>query len=642
MTSLPPYSYVPIDAARNEIRILELLPGKLIDPIEVAITTVTLREGSTIPYEALSYPWGSKDDPHFEITVRSGFGVGRLLIRQNLWVFLKSLRTPAASRILWTDAICIDQNNNEEKAKQVLQMHRVYSLAERVVIWLDSGSAEMNALVEEAMDILLAHRERVDIDWKSGSIRPRSSVVDGMACLQSQMNLTSSQWVAVSRLMNVEWFSRLWTVQEARLASPLSICLCGTKTILWRHLMDSLLLLRLQPSPMAIRERARYLTDIFNPETQWSLMKLCELTSRQGCSQPQDHVYALLGMLPAEQAWLPLKVDYGLNLDQVFVKLAETFIAGNWFEFLSLCRPVAADYGLRPSWAPNPMLPRNTEEFYVPGCGVPTMGEVSVIKGKVLRVAAVECGAVSTIVASFETLMGMPEAIRGIVSMLSDEAFVDNYVSGCSVIEALCGTILAKDFSTLIEPPDSQIPSLSSSIDVLRTIWRYGHKEKSDSLLYQKLQQISASSSFLLSFSHACKGRALVRTSSGYLGLASSLVQTGDILYNILGHPIPLLLRPARDDKLQIVGDCFAYGLMNAEALLGPFPPSMEKIVHPLGDRTQRRTYRNKASGEITLVDPRVISQGIFHGFSNVGVPHLVTREDLRAIGINVQFKEIT
>ncbi|KFA51931.1 hypothetical protein S40293_07050 [Stachybotrys chartarum IBT 40293] len=641
MTSLPPYSYVPLDASRNEIRIFELLPGKLIDPIEVAIATVTLREGFTTPYEALSYPWGSKYDPHFEITVRSGFGVGRLMIRQNLWVFLKSLRSPAASRILWTDAICIDQTNDNEKKKQVLQMHRVYSLAKRVIIWLESGSAEMNALVQEAMDILLAHRERVDIDWKSGSIRPRSSVIDGSACVQSQMNLTSDQWVAVNQLMNVEWFNRLWTVQEARLANPLSICLCGTKTILWRHLMDSLLLLRLQPCPMAIRERARYLTDIFNPETQWSLMKLCELTSRQGCSQPQDHVYALLGMLPAEQAWLPLEPDYGLDLDQVFVKLAETFIAGNWFEFFSLCRPVTADHGLRPSWAPNPMLPRNTEEFYVPGCGVPTMGEVSVIAGKVLRVAAVECGVVSTILASFETPMGTPEAIRDIVCILSDEAFVDNYVSGCSVIEALCGTILAKDFSILIEPPDPQIPSLSSSIDVLRTIWRYGHKERGDSLLYQELQKISASSSFLLGFSHACKGRALVRTSSGYLGLAPSLVQTGDILYNILGHPIPLLLRAARDDKLQIVGDCFAYGLMNAEALLGPFPLSMEKIVHPLGDRAQRRTYRHKASGDVTLVDPRVISRGIFREFRNFAVPHVVTCEDLQAIGVDIQFKEI-
>ncbi|KAI9162855.1 Heterokaryon incompatibility protein [Paramyrothecium foliicola] len=638
---LPPYQYVPFDGSRNEIRVLDLLPGQLADPLEVAISTVTLRENSTTPYEALSYPWGSKDDPLFPIILRSGFGFGQLVIRKNLYTILKSLRSPVGSRILWTDAICIDQKNKEEKAEQVLKMHQVYSLAARVVIWLDSGSLNTHALVEEAFDILSGIREGLDLDWKTGSIRPRSTVTDGLACLERRLNMTKSRWDAVSQLMNVEWFNRLWTVQEARLASPSSICFCGTKTILWQDLMDSLLILRLHPCPTTVRDRARYLTNIFNPATQWSLLKLCELTSRQGCEDRRDHVYALLGMLPAEQAWLPLRVDYSLTLNEVFIKLAETFIAGNWLKFLSLCRPVAAEQRPRPSWAPNPLLPRDAEEFYLPGCGVPTRGETIVTDGKVLRAAAVECGVVSAIIASFGTSMGMGEVISGIIRVLSDEAFTDNYVSGCSVIEALCGTILAKDYSTLIEPPDPQIPSLPSSIDILRTVWQYRHMEERNIVISRQLQQMPDASSFLLGFAHVCKGRALVRTSNGYLGLAPSLVETGDMIYNILGHQIPLLLRYAGETKFHIVGDCFAYGLMNAEALLGPFPPSVEKIVHPSGDRTKRRTYRDKATGNVTLVDPRVISQGIFHGFDEGGVPHLVTREDLKAIGTNVQVKHI-
>ncbi|KAH7317039.1 heterokaryon incompatibility protein-domain-containing protein [Stachybotrys elegans] len=647
MSSPTPYPYDPIDASRGQIRLFEILPGNSTDPINVVMSTVTLWVGSTTPYEALSYPWGPKD-LLFPITLRSGYGIGQVLIRRNLWTILRTLRSTADSRIFWTDAICIDQANEKEIAEHVLEMHRVYALADRVIIWLDSGSANMNSLVQQAMDTLLSIQQHVEVDWKTGSTTPRPSNefsagdVSHGAAPSGGIDLgsiTQSQWLAIDRLMNVEWFNRLWTVQEARLASPRSICLCGAKTVLWRHLLNALLILRLQPCPPAVRMRAKYLTDIFNPNTQWSLLKLCEFTSRQGCEDPRDHVYALLGMLPAEQAWLPLKVDKGITLDEVFVRLAETFIKGNWLEFLSLCRPVTTVRSLRPSWAPNPLLPRDTEEFYLPGCGVPTRGEATVIDGKILQIAVVQCGVVSSVIYRSETPMALPEAIKGIISMLYDEVFDDNYVSGCSAIEALCGTMLAKDFSTLIEPPDPQLPPLSSCVDILRIIWEYRDRENRDVLLSQALQQMLDSTNFLLGFSYACKGRAVVRMSNGYLGIAPSAVRVGDILYNVLGHDAPLLLRPAEDDKLQVVGDCFAYGLMNSEALLGPFPSHMEKVVHPSGDRTQRRTYRDKNSGEVTLVDPRVISYGIFHRLHHIGVPDLVTREELQSIGVDVQFR---
>lgn len=37
---------------------------------------------------------------------------------------------------LWIDAFCIDQTNNEEKKHQVLLIHRIYSAAQNVLVWL--------------------------------------------------------------------------------------------------------------------------------------------------------------------------------------------------------------------------------------------------------------------------------------------------------------------------------------------------------------------------------------------------------------------------------------------------------------------------------------------------------------------------
>ena len=100
-------------------------------------------------YDALSYTWGSPKDP---VTAyipdcdvsqhhRMKFPIG-----QNLACALRHLRHPDRPRSIWIDAICINQNDIEERNAQVKRMGLIYSLAQQVVIWLgpegnDSGHA---------------------------------------------------------------------------------------------------------------------------------------------------------------------------------------------------------------------------------------------------------------------------------------------------------------------------------------------------------------------------------------------------------------------------------------------------------------------------------------------------------------------
>ncbi|EEH18866.2 hypothetical protein PABG_01185 [Paracoccidioides brasiliensis Pb03] len=92
------------------------------------------------PYEALSYVWGSglAQTPIY-INDRP------IVIKPNLDAALQSLRLPTQARLLWVDALCIDQSNADERSRQVGYMRLVYKHATQVIVWLGSwtSGAEM-------------------------------------------------------------------------------------------------------------------------------------------------------------------------------------------------------------------------------------------------------------------------------------------------------------------------------------------------------------------------------------------------------------------------------------------------------------------------------------------------------------------
>ena len=56
-------------------------------------------------------------------------------VTRNLADALRRLRWVDRARILWADAICIDQGNLAERGHQVRLMEQIYRKAERVLIW---------------------------------------------------------------------------------------------------------------------------------------------------------------------------------------------------------------------------------------------------------------------------------------------------------------------------------------------------------------------------------------------------------------------------------------------------------------------------------------------------------------------------
>lgn len=155
----PEFAYAPLDQSRDQFRLIELLPAE--DPgcpIECRLLHASL--GDDIAYEALSYTWADAARPEAMLLDGKPF-----LITQNLHSALRKLRRPVGERrLLWVDAVCINQDDIVERSYEVLRMRDIYERAARVVIWLgeagpDSGLAVSHvSLLSDRFEHLVSKR----------------------------------------------------------------------------------------------------------------------------------------------------------------------------------------------------------------------------------------------------------------------------------------------------------------------------------------------------------------------------------------------------------------------------------------------------------------------------------------------------
>lgn len=165
-----------------------------------------------IKYQALSWCWGS-DTPDYTVIIKQGVESYKKRVRKDLALALKYLRKPNKRRCLWIDAICIDQDNPEERNQQVQMMSRIYTRAEKVCIWLGTDSDE----------------SKLAFDF----IREEITQLRNFDAISSDKKY-SDKWRALMMLMQREWFSRRWVVQEISLAKKAEIY-CGPYSIPWKE-----------------------------------------------------------------------------------------------------------------------------------------------------------------------------------------------------------------------------------------------------------------------------------------------------------------------------------------------------------------------------------------------------------------------
>src|ERR1700712_1451265 len=104
------FKYTPIDLESSAFRLVRLLAADASSAIQCELMEAWYTEGDGgMPYEALSYTWGGR-----EKNVKISVNEREMCITQNLYDAMQHLRFPDQDRILWIDAICIDQENDKE------------------------------------------------------------------------------------------------------------------------------------------------------------------------------------------------------------------------------------------------------------------------------------------------------------------------------------------------------------------------------------------------------------------------------------------------------------------------------------------------------------------------------------------------
>ncbi|KAK4173663.1 putative heterokaryon incompatibility protein [Triangularia setosa] len=137
--------YEPLNHHDSSIRLLRLLPGRWIDSIHCELQTVSLDDNPA--YDALSYVWGNPQKKAPIIIDRSPVEATK-----NLIAALRRLRSSIDVKVLWVDAICINQADNNEKTHQIGMMARIYKSAADVQVFLgESGVLDLIPEEEQAL-----------------------------------------------------------------------------------------------------------------------------------------------------------------------------------------------------------------------------------------------------------------------------------------------------------------------------------------------------------------------------------------------------------------------------------------------------------------------------------------------------------
>ncbi|KAI1643079.1 HET-domain-containing protein [Daldinia loculata] len=258
-----PYKYLPL-SSNAHTRIIKLHPSlDPLAPIRCSLFEINLDHEKS-EYDALSYTWGI---PSFteELIVDQCY----LMITPNLMYALQRFPMPTENRMIWVDAICINQEDNDEKSRQIPFMRQIYRSASSVLVWLgidESGSDSLRRL---------HHYTK-----QSGSSVSTAEITRELG------NITG-----------LPWFHRRWIIQEVVL-NPNVLLNCADVSMPWVRLVQALS----TGIATEVMSSLVTMTDLWKDwilrkdDAQPHLFNLLALFHGSECQDARDMIYALAGL----------------------------------------------------------------------------------------------------------------------------------------------------------------------------------------------------------------------------------------------------------------------------------------------------------------------------------------------------------
>ncbi|CAH0057098.1 unnamed protein product [Clonostachys solani] len=605
----PSYEHSPIQRQRS-IRLLTIFAA---DDFEATLRAKLKihRLDSTPEYTALSYVWGKAG-----ATIPIFIDGHMLKIRKNLSVALKRWRRRQGTFRIWVDAICINQEDNDEKSSQVQLMRFIYQSARMVLVYLEEADGWEEA--NKAMQHLCEAKKDGMLPEYAGGGTPTADFLSEVDSYLQKWGLPAREsdvWQSVTKVSENSWFQRAWTLQECYVSNNCQIfhgntlfdldIFCDTlrdwifsaiATKIWRHFLDHtgpssrISLLNFQRSRKGQDQELLALP----------LFTLLAFTNGSQATKACDLIYALIGIsLQADHPSLQPK--YGLNEDDIFIRVAEYAIEEGEGPLLLHSVPnLAKDLPKgSASWIPRWNADETRSTFGTPshrindcifsasGHSDPAFHSREIQGSHILSVRGL-------IFDSIEQLGTCRTDIKGQV----DLAEIADPITECLV--KAHNLLLSRDgYRHYPNECRASVLSRLATCDIEGNAWHVrapalnqtamamvlahsikkpqnGPRSEADVASIKDIMVDWDSPGFgcnvELFASAAANGFRLQRfiTSQGYIGQAPQSVgigrSEGDKVVLIAGCHVPFILRPQAEGRYSVVGDCYLHGIMDGEA----------------------------------------------------------------------------
>ncbi|MCJ1317984.1 hypothetical protein MMC15_003311 [Xylographa vitiligo] len=612
----------PTLADTNHFRVLTLECGRGDDPIKCHLDVLHTQDAARGQYEAVSYAWGS--------SVRSSYILchnERLQVTSTLRIALAHLRSDTHARKLWIDQICINQGDLRERSAQVPIMGTIYRCAARVVVWLGEKDDTSDAALTFASD--LCHNLSL-----YSSVHRKDQL--GLSDLGRRIDGTdfilpaeqSPDWTGLARLLNREWFQRLWVVQEAAL-NPNTIVCCGSSQVPWSVFIQlSMHLDRQSPliSLLTVDGKivpglhlAGSLIGFGHTQDARDVLKMIVVFSKQLVTDPRDRIYAILSLVDDSKGG-SVTANYELDIRNVYTSFAHQCIENGYG--LNVLHYVETGDARQspdvPSWVPDWRIrPHARElgteyisrEIFSASQSKPAtfefgpQGETLLLKGRML-------GTQESHGILFPTVPFIDENlhVQEFKSQSSMINFFDtsmqfarscHYPTQESANEILCHTF-SRDYYRVAYPAKDGLASAVDLLNLYRESIRDGVEilrkyfaTPEDSWIRRRFYDTSSlrvrlwwllhlnhiirraeerpdiaenSQAISTLFAANLRGNRIVTTTMGFLANVPSQSIAGDEIWVLYGCKTPFILRQTPRGHL-LIGECFVHGIMYGEAI---------------------------------------------------------------------------
>ena len=536
------FRYMPLDG-NETIRLISLQPGSKDDPLQIDLTTMSLRDPT--PYDALSYVWGdSAKSKEIICNVRP------LLVTTNLFWALQRVRKPNEARFVWADAICINQNDVGERSSQVAMMGGIYGMARTVFLCMGGCSQEGDDMLVEAT----IARATVTMHI------PHQTILEAQQALRADKD----GWLAIRRMTQAPWFQRAWVVQEAGLARNPRV-LYGDAEFGYRDFIDVLNWKNQIPGNVADSTWLIHrLWPDWSKEANGRSLNFLDFLSHScylQCLDPRDHIYAFLGhpcarigptsrpIVEPDYSKDPLHVyedvtrellqEYGVRVLSMVEQNEKTLqedtpswvLRWDSFEVLNDISGKSGDFK-----AASEIVPRLHFEAR-------TLKVAGVVLDTVRLHFVIDVSAGAITFRSDNATLGLGPLIDMLTRELGHPA-----IATLAKVLTVCG------------PNHGSL--LSRAVAMLAEALSRGWRGFPD-LPGEHRQAVSVCWSAIAAY---CKGRALVVTEQGGMALAPRITRARDKCCIFLGAPVASIVRPVAGGY-KLLGEAYVHGFMQGEVM---------------------------------------------------------------------------